>query len=154
MAKPLSSNKRELEKNKSKKRLDKLKRKEERKNNSKGGSFEDMLAYVDENGVISSTPPDMSNKTEIDVESIQLSIPKKTDIAEDSVYKGRVEHYNESKGFGFIKDLSSIEKYFFHISEVTGNIEENKIVTFELAKGTRGLNAVKIKLFVEEPKQK
>lgn len=154
MAKPISSNKRELEKNKSKKRLDKIKRKVERKNNSKGGSFEDMIAYVDENGVITSTPPDMSNKIEVDVESIEVSIPKKTEVAENSIYKGRVEHFNSTKGFGFIKDLSSVEKYFFHISEVTGNIEENKIVTFELAKGTKGLNAVRIKQFVEEPKSK
>ena len=51
MAKRITSGKREREKLKQTKRQDKQKKKEER---TSGGSrsFEDMLAYVDENGVI------------------------------------------------------------------------------------------------------
>ncbi len=52
MAKSNSFNKRDLEKKKELKKQEKLKRKEERKANAGSGSFEDMIAYVDENGVI------------------------------------------------------------------------------------------------------
>ncbi|MFI5162870.1 MAG: hypothetical protein ACHQHN_16430 [Sphingobacteriales bacterium] len=49
--------KKELEKKKQKKRLDKVERKQERKDNSTGGKLEDMMAYVNEFGEIVSTPP-------------------------------------------------------------------------------------------------
>lgn len=35
-----------------------LKKKERQENNSKGGSLEDMMAYIDENGNITNTPPE------------------------------------------------------------------------------------------------
>ena len=54
----ISFNKRELQKKKAQKKEEKLKRKEERKASGGNGSFEDMIAYVDENGVIIDTPPD------------------------------------------------------------------------------------------------
>ena len=50
--------KKQLEKNRAKKKEDKAHRKQERKENSNGGKLEDMLAYVDENGELSSTPPE------------------------------------------------------------------------------------------------
>lgn len=58
MAKSINSyNKRNLEKKKQEKRLKKQKKKEERKL-SEPATFEDMIAYVDENGMITSTPPE------------------------------------------------------------------------------------------------
>ncbi len=52
-------NKKEREKKKQKSRQDKQERKQERKENAKEGkSFDDMLAYIDENGNLSATPPD------------------------------------------------------------------------------------------------
>ena len=51
--------KKQLEKNRAKKKEDKEHRKQERQQNSKGGQFEDMMAYVDENGELSSTPPEL-----------------------------------------------------------------------------------------------
>ena len=50
--------KKQLEKNKQKKKEDKQQRKEQRKKNAKGGSLEDMLAYVNEFGEITTTPPE------------------------------------------------------------------------------------------------
>jgi len=147
MAKRVTFNKRENEKKKASKRLEKQKRKEERKANSTGGAFEDMIAYVDENGVITNTPPDADvKKEEINIEDIAISTPKKEEIEEESVLKGRVEHFNTSKGYGFIKDLGSTEKYFFHISSAPAEIAEGDIVLFELERGTRGMNAVNIKI--------
>jgi|WetSurMetagenome_2_1015567.scaffolds.fasta_scaffold118874_2 cold shock CspA family protein len=146
MVKTVSYNKRELEKKKQSKQLEKQKRKEERKANSASGSFEDMIAYVDENGVISSTPPDPDKKKqEVDIEDIAVSTPKKEET-EETELRGRVEFFNSEKGYGFIKDLGSMEKYFFHISSAPDNITEGNMVTFELERGKKGMNAVRVTL--------
>jgi cold shock CspA family protein len=141
----ISFNKRELEKKKEQKRKEKQKRKEERRANA-GGSFDDMIAYVDENGVITNTPPDPVKKKEIDAENIAVSTPKKEEQEEEVVQNGRVEYFNPDKGYGFIKNTDSMEKYFFHISNAPANIAEGNMVAFELERGERGLNAVRIVL--------
>ncbi|MDL2256657.1 cold shock domain-containing protein [Bacteroidales bacterium OttesenSCG-928-I14] len=147
----ISFNKRELEKKKEQKRKEKQKRKEERKANGGIDSFDDMIAYVDENGIISSTPPDPVNKQKVEIDDILISTPKKEDITE-TVLKGRVEHFKPDKGYGFIKHLGSIDKYFFHISNAPENIDEGKMVTFELERGQKGMNAVNI--VIDNPKDK
>jgi cold shock CspA family protein len=149
MSKSISSNKREIEKKKQSKRLEKQKRKEERKANGGSSSFEDMIAYVDENGQITDTPPDLSQKTEVDVENIEVSTPKKVE-EETDVLKGNVEYFNSDKGFGFIKDDRTVDKYFFHISNAPANIKEGNKVTFELEHGKRGMNAVNITILTSE----
>ena len=61
-------NKKEREKKKQKSRQDKEEKKQERKEHAKEGkSFDDMLAYIDENGNLSSTPPDPGKKKKIQV---------------------------------------------------------------------------------------
>ena len=55
-------NKKEKEKKRLKKRLEKKARAEERKANSEGGELENMMAYVDEDGNITDTPPDPTKK--------------------------------------------------------------------------------------------
>jgi cold shock CspA family protein len=145
MARPASTNKRDNEKKKQSKRQEKLKRKEDRKsNNNKGASWEDMFAYVDENGMITSTPPEPTAKDKTDLESIVISTPRKDDAEEEPTYTGRVEYYNEAKGYGFIKDLNSVKKYFFHVSAAPRDIKEGNLVSFELERGVRDLNAVNI----------
>lgn len=54
--------KKQLEKNRQKRKEDKEQRKLERKQNSSGGDLESMLAYVNEFGEIVSTPPDKINQ--------------------------------------------------------------------------------------------
>lgn len=142
MAKSNSFNKREIEKNKQQKRKEKQQRKEDRKNNPTS-SFDDMIAYVDENGVIMDTPPDLTNRQKIAAEDIVISIPKKEDT-EDPVLKGRVEYFNPDKGYGFIKNAESRDKYFFHISSALSPVTEGNMVTFELERGQKGMNAVRI----------
>ncbi len=143
----ISFNKRENEKKKQQKKLEKQKRKEDRKISGKS-SFDDMIAYVDENGAITSTPPDMQNKEPIDQEEILISVPKR-ESEEISINKGRVEYFSSSKGYGFIKDMNRMDKYFFHISNAPENITEGHIVSFDLEKGDRGMNAVNI-TYIEE----
>ena len=60
--------------------------------------------------------------------------------------KGTVKFFNESKGYGFIKDLESDKEYFVHVSGLIDKITENDEVTFELQEGKKGLNAVNVKL--------
>ena len=148
MAKSVTYNKRQTEKKKPARRAEKQKKKEDRKLLGKANSFDDMIAYVDENGVITSTPPELNpNKEEIKQEDILISTPKKGDIETSTVLKGRVDYFNESKGYGFIKDLGSDEKYFFHVSNNTlTDISETDIVTFELERGLRGMNAINIRI--------
>lgn len=142
MAKSISFSKRDLEKKKEQKRKEKEQRKEERKA-SGVSSFDEMIAYVDENGMLTGTPPDPNKKEVVDPEAISVSTPKKEDIVTEPL-RGRVEHFNQAKGFGFIKDTGSTEKYFFHISNAPEGIAEGNNVTFEIERGTRGMNAVRI----------
>lgn len=59
---------------------------------------------------------------------------------------GTVKFFNETKGFGFIKDANSEKEYFVHSSGLKSNIRENDEVTFDLEQGKKGLNAVNVKL--------
>lgn len=139
--------KREKEKKKLKKREEKLKRKEERKANSKGGGLENMIAYVDEYGQLTDTPPDPSKKITVDVDNIVISIPKKEDREEEEplIREGKVIFFNESKGYGFIKDNNSDEKFFVHINGLEQPVVENDKVTFTIEQGFKGMNAVNVK---------
>lgn len=139
----ISRNKQEIEKQKLQKRNEKAKRREIKKYTG-SQSFEDMIAYVDENGCISSTPPDMRNRTKIAVEDIQIATQKRVDIVPE-FFNGRVEHFNEDKGYGFIKDIASMDKYFFHINDAACVIKTGNRVTFKTALGRKGMCAVEIK---------
>lgn len=59
---------------------------------------------------------------------------------------GKVKFFNNSKGFGFIKDANSSKEYFVHSSGLIDQIKENNDVTFDLQEGKKGLNAVNVKL--------
>jgi len=59
---------------------------------------------------------------------------------------GTVKFFNESKGFGFIKDTESGKEYFVHVSGLKDEVRENDEVTYELQEGRKGLNAVNVKL--------
>ncbi|KAA1246967.1 cold-shock protein [Aquimarina sp. RZ0] len=136
----------EKEKKKIKKREDKQKKKEERRANSKKGSgFDSMIAYVDENGHLTDTPPDPSKKKKIKAENIEIGIPKKEHIEEDPIKKGKVAFFNDSKGYGFITEQETQEKYFVHVNGLIDEIREGDKVQFELEMGMKGLNAVRVK---------
>ena len=144
MAKSMTVGKRENEKQRLAKREEKLKKKESKKLSGSSNSFEDMIAYVDENGMITSTPQaENVKKEEINPDEIIIATPKKED-EEPVILRGRVEFFNEARGFGFIKDLAGVDKYFFHVNYVVGNISEGNIVTFDLERGVKGMNAFNI----------
>ena len=62
-----------------------------------------------------------------------------------SIRKGRVEFFNHSKGFGFIKELDTQEKYFVHVNGLIEEIKENDMVIFEIERSFKGMNAVRVK---------
>ena len=131
---------------KARKKEEKLKKKESKKLSGKTNSFDDMIAYVDENGMITSTPPaDDIQKDEINPNEIVIATPKKEE-EEPVILRGRVEFFNVAKGFGFIKNLAGVEKYFFHVNNTVSEIAENDIVTFDLEHGLKGMNAVNVTL--------
>ncbi len=136
--------KKEREKKRLKKRKEKALKKEERKANPKAGGFDSMIAYVDEFGNVTDTPPDPTKKVEIEAEDIVLGVPKKEDVEFDPVRKGRVEFFNDAKGFGFIKEKDTGEKHFVHINGCNDEIKENNMVSFELEKGMKGMIAVNV----------
>jgi CspA family cold shock protein len=59
---------------------------------------------------------------------------------------GTVKFFNESKGFGFIKEDDSNKEHFVHVSGLIDEIREDDQVEFELQEGKKGLNAVNVKV--------
>lgn len=135
--------KKEKEKKKLRKRQDKAMKREERKANSTSGSLDDMIAYVDEFGNIVDTPPDPTKKKKVKASSIEIGVPKREE--EDAEGKrGRIDYFNHDRGYGFIKELNGNNKYFFHVNNTIDEVDEGMLVSFELEKSDRGLNAVNV----------
>lgn len=135
--------KKEREKKRLKKRKEKLERKEERKENNESNGPDDMIAYVDEYGRITDTPPDPAARIKVKAENIELGVPKRD--AESAVRTGRVDFFNEAKGFGFIKEKDTNEKFFVHVHGLLEEVNEGDNVTFELERGIKGMNAVGVR---------
>ncbi|UJH67375.1 cold-shock protein [Allomuricauda sp. SCSIO 65647] len=138
--------KREKEKKRQKKREEKLKKKEARKAEAKEGDGGIPFAYVDKFGNLTDAPPEPSDKDEIDASEIVLGIPQKVEEEFDPIRNGKVAFFDHSKGFGFIMDIETQEKHFVHVSGLNDEINENDKVTFELEKGQKGMNAVRVNL--------
>jgi len=58
---------------------------------------------------------------------------------------GTVKFFNETKGFGFIREEDTENEYFVHVSGLIDEINEGDKVEFELKEGRKGLNAVNVK---------
>jgi cold shock CspA family protein len=80
-----------------------------------------------------------------------LNITKnRPDSVQDYIRKGVVISFNESKGYGFIRDLETNRNIFVHANNLSEQIRENNIVTFEIGKGQKGPAAMKVMLFKEK----
>jgi cold shock CspA family protein len=139
-------NKKEVRKKKEKKRKDKEQKRHARKDSDpKRG--DDMIAYVDENGNITSEPPDPTKKEKIKVEDIEIGIPARDPNDEPSnIREGVVTFFNDSKGYGFIRDKETKENVFVHINNVLEDIREGNKVSFEVEKGLKGLTATQVRV--------
>jgi cold shock CspA family protein len=144
-------NKKEREKKKRQKQQEKLERKQERKETGKEGGakqLEDMMAYIDEYGNLSATPPDPRKKIKINAEDISLDVSRPRSAEDDAPRQGKVTFFNLAKGFGFIKDSKTLQSYFVHAQQFTGTLLENDKVQFEVGMGDRGPMAVNVKKIV------
>ncbi len=140
-------NKKEREKKKLQKRKEKQEKKEERKANSPGGGLDEMMVYLDENGNFTDTPPDPNaKKKEIKAKDIQIVTPKTA--AEDltAERRGKVAFFNDAKGYGFIDQNETQERYFVHMNGLTEAVREGDKVRFQLEKGPKGLNAIQVQI--------
>ncbi len=139
--------KRENEKKKQKRREDKNQKREEKKANAETGkSLDDMIAYVDEFGNISDTPPDPEKKKkEVKAAHIEVSIPKQEKDEQDASKQGVVTYYDTNKNFGFIAQDETQDRFFFHESNLIEPVQEGDKVTFIAKRGMKGMDAVEVK---------
>lgn len=139
-------NKRDKEKKRAKQKQEKAEKMQERRAGAqKGKSLEDMMAYIDEDGNLSATPPDQKKMRVFNPEDIQISVPGRTEeTEEEKIHTGKISYFNESKGFGFINDKVTGEKVFVHVNELLEAVYENDLVSFEIQHGPKGLVAVKV----------
>ena len=145
MASSGSFNKREKEKKRQQKQEEKARRKEERKANSSGGGLDNMIAYVDEFGRITDTPPDPTKRKEIPLEEIEIGVPTREHEPVNSERTGRIDFFDTVKGFGFIQEEGTKERYFVHVSGLLDEVQANDKVVFETERGPRGMNAVRVR---------
>ena len=138
--------KREREKQRMKKQQDKREKMKERKANEKSKSLEDMMAYLDENGNLTNTPPDPRKKKVFRQEDMQVSVPKLEDRPAEVPRSGTVAFFNTHKGFGFINDAETRERIFVHANDLSVQIQENDKVTFFIERGAKGPQAVNVTL--------
>lgn len=141
--------KKEVRNKKEKKRKEKEAKRLAKRENDGKTTFDDMIAYVDANGVISATPPEESPE-KINAEDIEVSVPRSIETEEDPLRKGIVTFKNESKGFGFIKDLKTSQDLYFHQNDAHDQIREGNLVSFEIEKRQRGLAAFNIRISKQE----
>ena len=136
--------KKEKEKKRLKHRQDKQEKMEERKANiKKGKSLDEMMAYIDENGNLSATPPDPRKKVVFKQEDMNTGVP--VHAKEDPIREGVITFFNDEKGYGFIKDLKTQESIFVHMNQLSEPVKENNRVTFEVEQGPKGLSALNVK---------
>ncbi len=143
-----SFNKKEVRAKKEKKREENAAKRLDKKENTSKGGMDDMIAYVDENGMLTSTPPDPNKKRVVKAENIEISIQKRDDSQiMDPIRKGILTFYNDTKGFGFIKDSETHESIFVHVNNILEDLKVGNIVNFEVEMGQKGPTAVKVKIF-------
>ncbi|MCX6277107.1 MAG: cold shock domain-containing protein [Bacteroidetes bacterium] len=142
-----TSRKKEVRTKQDKKKKEKEKKRLEKKENKDGSSADDMIAYVDEFGNISSTPPDLSRRTKVNAEDIAVNVARDTGSGTAVTFrKGVVAFFNDDKGYGFIKDSENGRTVFVHINGLTEPIKQDNLVTFEVENGPKGAFAVNVKL--------
>ena len=60
--------------------------------------------------------------------------------------KGTVKFFNETKGFGFITPEDGSADVFVHISGLKDQVKEGDVVTYDVERGPKGLNAANVRV--------
>ena len=58
---------------------------------------------------------------------------------------GTIKFFNESKGYGFIKDDNTEAEIFVHVSGLQEPVAQDDKVEYEVVDGRKGQNAVNVK---------
>ncbi|RYY90663.1 MAG: cold shock domain-containing protein [Chitinophagaceae bacterium] len=136
--------KKEIENRKRKQRQEKKERMAARKEQGPQ-SFDDMIAYLDENGNLTTTPIDFRNKKVYKIEEVPDAVPKADSfIPDNAVHEGTVQYFSKSKGFGFINSAAN-ERIFVHKDQCNFPIAELDKVTFIIRMGDRGPMATNVR---------
>ncbi len=140
--------KRERRKKKIERRREKeLRRDERRSTATKGKSLEEMMAYVDEHGNLSETPPDPKKAYSVSVEEIAIDIPKAAPEDVDAAPIGVISYFDPSKGYGFIVDEQTKERLFVHVKSLAQpgmELNTGDRVSYTAMRSPRGMQAVSV----------
>lgn len=60
--------------------------------------------------------------------------------------EGTVKFFNNQKGFGFISQNDNGAELFVHITGLIDEIRENDQVSYDVAEGKKGPNAINVKV--------
>jgi cold shock CspA family protein len=106
-----------------------------------------MIAYVDENGMITDSPPDSTRKSTTKANEIEVSVPKQDPGDPSSKSRtGKLAFFNETKGYGFINESVTGQSIFVHASDFLDEINKGDTVSFKIGKGQRGPSAFEVRL--------
>ena len=146
-------NKKEREKKRRKRKQDKVERRQQRKlEKEQSGKldFQDQLSYIDENGNLSSSPPDPTKqRTKIKAEDIVLGVPPKEKEELPKRGKGTVDFFDDNKYFGFIIDTGTQERIFVHMNDLEAAVSEGDSVEYDVEQTFKGLKAINVKVSSE-----
>lgn len=140
--------KRDREKKKQQVRKEKEERRRERKEQARDGNvLSDMIAYLDENGNLTSVPPDPSKRREVKLEDIEIGVPKLEDRSpEDRFDEGIITFFNEEKGYGFIRHSQTQQSIFVHSRQLASPVKLQDRVRFVIARGLKGPEATEVSI--------
>lgn len=136
----LTFKKKETAKRKQLKKQEKVERREQNKtNNNKGKSLEEMFAYVDEFGNISDTPPSQPYKFK------EEDLLRPQDMEEEFLH-GKVSYYNETGNYGFIRDNLSRETVYFNDKLAGMQLSLNQQVRYKYTRTKQGNQITEVEL--------
>jgi CspA family cold shock protein len=124
-------------KERAKKQVQKRQEKEERRlinktNNDKGKSLDEMMAYVDEYGNLTNTPPTKSYEfkpSDLERPLHDSDLPK----------QGSVSFIHPSGHYGYIRDEKSNESYYYNEGQLGVKLALFQKVTFKSKTTPKGL---------------
>src|SRR5690606_5215475 len=106
--------------------------------------MEDMIAYVDENGNLSSTPPDPLKVRKVALEDIAIDTPRQAPPDPNALPQGVVTYFDAAKGYGFITNTRTQGRVFVHVNQLPDpglTLTKGNMVEYSALKGPRGLQA-------------